>query len=74
MPDYEIDNERKEVEVRIYDNTINERYTKLLKENSNLTLHLLPQPSPTAPQGRWRRDDDTPMAATSTLRVCVDVS
>ena len=25
--------------VRIYGNTINERYTKLLKENSNLTLH-----------------------------------
>ena len=39
MPDYEIDNEKKEVAVRIYGNTINERYTKLLKENSNLTLH-----------------------------------
>ena len=25
--------------MRIYGNTINERYTKLLKENSNLTLH-----------------------------------
>lgn len=39
MPDYEIDNEKKEVAVRIYGNSINERYTKLLKENSNLTLH-----------------------------------
>ena len=39
MPDYEIDKEKKEVAVRIYGNTINERYTKLLKENSNLTLH-----------------------------------
>ena len=39
MPDYEIDNEKKEVAVRIYGNTINERYTKLLKENSSLTLH-----------------------------------
>lgn len=39
MPDYEIDNEKKEVAVRIYGNTISERYTKLLKENSNLTLH-----------------------------------
>ena len=39
MPDYEIDNEKKEVAVRIYGNTINERYAKLLKENSNLTLH-----------------------------------
>ena len=39
MPDYEISNEKKEVAVRIYGNTINERYTKLLKENSSLTLH-----------------------------------
>ncbi|MDE5826237.1 MAG: hypothetical protein K2H57_01545 [Duncaniella sp.] len=31
--------EKKEVAVRIYGNSINERYTKLLKENSNLTLH-----------------------------------
>ena len=30
---------KKEVAVRIYGNAINERYTKLLKENSNLTLH-----------------------------------
>lgn len=39
MPDYEIDNEKKEVAVRIYGNAINERYTKLLKENDTLTLH-----------------------------------
>ena len=38
MPDYEIDNEKKEVAVRIYGNAINERYTKLLKDNDNLTL------------------------------------
>lgn len=39
MPDYEIDNEKKEVAVRIYGNAINERYTKLLKDNDTLTLH-----------------------------------
>jgi len=39
MPDYEIDNEKKEVAVHIYGNAINERYTKLLKDNNNLTLH-----------------------------------
>lgn len=39
MPDYEIDNEKKEVAVRIYGNAINERYTKLLKDNDNLSLH-----------------------------------
>ncbi len=39
MPDYEIDNEKKEVSVRIYGNAINERYTKLLKDNDTLTLH-----------------------------------
>lgn len=39
MPDYEIDNEKKEVAVRIYGNAINERYTKLLKDNNALTLH-----------------------------------
>ncbi len=39
MPDYKIDNEKKEVAVRIYGNAINERYTKLLKDNDNLTLH-----------------------------------
>ena len=39
MPDYEIDNEKKEVAVRIYGNAINERYTKLLKNNDNLKLH-----------------------------------
>lgn len=38
MPDYEIDNDKKEVAVRIYGNVINERYTNLLKENKNLTL------------------------------------
>ncbi len=38
MPDYEIDNDRKEVGVRIYGNVINERYTDLLKENGTLTL------------------------------------
>ena len=31
MPDYEIDNDKKEVAVCIYGNTISERYTKLLK-------------------------------------------
>lgn len=39
MPDYEIDNEKKEVAVRIYGNAINERYTTLLKDYDNLTLH-----------------------------------
>lgn len=39
MPDYEIDNEKKEVAVRIYGNAINERYTKLLKDNDTLTMH-----------------------------------
>ena len=39
MPDYEIDDEKKEVAVRIYGNAINERYTKLLKDNNTLTLH-----------------------------------
>ena len=34
-----MDNEKKEVAVRIYGNAINERYTKLLKDNANLTLH-----------------------------------
>ena len=38
MPDYEIDNDKKEVAVRIYGNVINERYTTLLKDNRNLTL------------------------------------
>lgn len=38
MPDYEIDNDKKEVAVRIYGNVINKRYTNLLKENKNLTL------------------------------------
>ncbi|MDD4821712.1 MAG: putative DNA binding domain-containing protein [Bacteroidales bacterium] len=38
MPDYEIDVLNKEVGVKIYGNTINEKYTKLLKENDSLTL------------------------------------
>ena len=38
MPDYEIDALNKEVGVRIYGNSINEKYTKLLKENDSLTL------------------------------------
>ena len=38
MPDYEIDALNKEVGVRIYGNSINEKYTKLLKENNSLTL------------------------------------
>ncbi len=38
MPDYEIDTLNKEVGVKIYGNTINEKYTKLLKENNSLTL------------------------------------
>lgn len=38
MPDYEIDVLNKEVGVRIYGNTINDKYTKLLKEDDTLTL------------------------------------
>ena len=38
MPDYEIDALTKEVGVKIYGNTINEKYTELLKENNTLTL------------------------------------
>ena len=38
MPDYEIDALNKEVGVKVYGNTINEKYTKLLKENNTLTL------------------------------------
>ena len=38
MPDYEIDALNKEVVVKIYGNTINEKYTELLKENNTLTL------------------------------------
>ena len=38
MPDYEIDTTNKEVGVKIYGNSINEKYTKLLKENDTLTL------------------------------------
>ncbi len=38
MPDYEIDAVNKVVGVRLYGNVINEKYTKILKENKTLTL------------------------------------
>lgn len=38
MPDYEIDNERQQVAVRIYGTSIDERYTNMLKNNDSLTL------------------------------------
>ena len=38
MPDYEIDAVNKEVAVRLYGNSINEKYTKLLKEEKDLSL------------------------------------
>lgn len=38
MPDYEIDAANKVVGVRLYGNAINEKYTKILKENKTLTL------------------------------------
>ena len=38
MPDYEIDATNKEVAVRLYGNAINEKYTRLLKENKDLSL------------------------------------
>ena len=38
MPDYEIDAVNKEVAVRLYGNAINEKYTKLLKENKDLSF------------------------------------
>jgi ATP-dependent DNA helicase RecG len=38
MPDYEINAAKKEVAVRLYGNAINEKYTKLLKENKNLSF------------------------------------
>lgn len=38
MPDYEIDMLNKDVGVTIYGNTINEKYTQLLKDNDTLTL------------------------------------
>ncbi len=38
MPDYEIDAIKKEVAVRLYGNAINEKYTKLLKENKDLSF------------------------------------
>lgn len=38
MPDYDIDLLNKEVGVTIYGNTINEKYTQLLKQNETLSL------------------------------------
>ncbi len=38
MPDYDIDNERREVKVTIYGRILNDRYTQLLKEDSSLSL------------------------------------
>lgn len=38
MPDYEIDAAKKEVAVRLYGNAINEKYTKLLKDNKDLSF------------------------------------
>lgn len=38
MPDYEIDEEKREVAVRLYGNAINQKYTTLLKERKELTL------------------------------------
>ena len=38
MPDYEIDQVKKKVVVRIYGNEINKRYTDLLKTNDTLFL------------------------------------
>ncbi len=38
MPDYEIDAVKKEVAVRLYGNAINDKYTKLLKDNKDLSL------------------------------------
>ena len=38
MPDYEIDNDRQNVAVRIYGTSIDERYTNMLKNNDTLTL------------------------------------
>lgn len=38
MPDYEIDAVNKVVGVRLYGNAINEKYTKILKENKTLNL------------------------------------
>ena len=38
MPDYEIDNDKREVAVRLYGNAINQKYTALLKEKRELSL------------------------------------
>lgn len=38
MPDYEIDNDKREVGVTIYGKMLDERYTKALKDNKDLTM------------------------------------
>lgn len=38
MQDYEIDNDKPQVAVRIYGTSIDERYTNMLKNNNSLTL------------------------------------
>lgn len=38
MPDYEIDNDKQQVAVRIYGTSIDERYTNMLKNNNSLSL------------------------------------
>lgn len=38
MPDYEIDNDKQQVALRIYGTSIDERYTNMLKNNDSLTL------------------------------------
>lgn len=38
MPDYEIDNDKQQVAVRIYGTSIDERYTNMLKNNDSLTF------------------------------------
>lgn len=38
MPDYEIDNDKQQVAVRIYGTSIDESYTNMLKNNDSLTL------------------------------------
>lgn len=38
MPDYEIDNDKREVGVTIYGKMLDERYTRALKDNSDLTM------------------------------------
>lgn len=38
MPDFEVDNDKQQVAVRIYGTSIDERYTNMLKNNDSLTL------------------------------------